>query len=98
MGDLEIKADCFLFSLGVDLILGIAWLETLKEVMISWLTMKMIFSHSGRPITIEGNPTFTRAPVSISRLHKLKDVDATLLLWEIFQPIESSFEGTEISC
>lgn len=50
MGDLEIKADCFLFSLGVDLILGIAWLETLKEVMISWLTMKMIFSHSGQPV------------------------------------------------
>ncbi|KAG8639715.1 hypothetical protein MANES_14G163466v8 [Manihot esculenta] len=63
VGHLEIKADYFRFPLGVDLILGVTWLETLKEVRINWLIMKMIFSHSRRLVTIECNSAFTQASV-----------------------------------
>lgn len=52
---LAILADCFSFSTrGVDIILGIEWLETLGEVRINWATMDMKFV---------GNLALTRAKV-----------------------------------
>lgn len=51
IGDLSISVDCFLFPLGgVDIILGITWLETLSIMQVDWKSMEMTFRHQGKLI------------------------------------------------
>ncbi|KAF2305384.1 hypothetical protein GH714_004695 [Hevea brasiliensis] len=54
------------FPLGdVDLIFGVAWLETFRDVKVNWADMAMQFSYRGTPVTVKGDPTLTPALVSI---------------------------------
>lgn len=48
--------DAFVLELGgIDLILGIMWLETLRKVVMDWKEMTMIFKRQGREIKLRGN-------------------------------------------
>lgn len=45
LGDLSFLVNCYKFDLGgVNVILGVAWLETLGEVRVNWRTMTMKFN------------------------------------------------------
>lgn len=48
VGFLSIAPDCYVFSLGgVDVILGISWLETLGDVKVNWQRLTIRFRHNG---------------------------------------------------
>lgn len=64
LANMHILAYCFIFPLrGVDLVVGIAWLQTLGELKVNWLTMVM-------------------TSISASQLHKLADIEYSVLLWQ----------------
>ncbi|KAF2295631.1 hypothetical protein GH714_033358 [Hevea brasiliensis] len=84
LGNLEVKVDCYLFPLGgVDIILGVAWLETLGDIRINWATMQMSFYWKHEVITLSGNPSLTGSAVTVSQLHKILDVDYSVYLWQL---------------
>lgn len=61
LGKLLVTSNCFLVPLGgVDLILGIAWLQTRGEVQVNWVTMQTTLEYRGSSITLAGNPSYTR--------------------------------------
>ncbi|KAF2324341.1 hypothetical protein GH714_012679 [Hevea brasiliensis] len=77
----NIQTDCYLFPLGgVDMILGIAWLETLGDVKVNWAKMTMSFNHNGSIVSLTGDSSLTRALASVSSIEKLDDVEYYTLL------------------
>ncbi|KAG9458686.1 hypothetical protein H6P81_003194 [Aristolochia fimbriata] len=82
IGDIQIAVDCYPFDLGgVDLILGVAWLEKLGKMRVEWRKMYMKFTHNGREVTIQGDPTLTRTQVSLKSLLKISDVEYGKVVW-----------------
>ncbi|KAF2298175.1 hypothetical protein GH714_016763 [Hevea brasiliensis] len=82
-GSFNIQTDCYLFPLGgVDMILGIAWLETLGDVKVNWAKMTMSFNHNGSIVSLTGDSSLTRALASVSSIEKLDDVEYYTLLWK----------------
>lgn len=58
LGTVTVEVDGYLFKLGgVDLILGVSWLETLGEVLVDWGKMTMKFWQGGQQVMIEGEPS-----------------------------------------
>ena len=81
-GELKITADCYPFKLGgVDLILGIAWLETLGEVRVNWQKMTMTFATGGFLRKLQGDPALSTSPVSLKVILNTSDVDICFMLW-----------------
>lgn len=39
---------------GVDLLLGVVWLETLGKVTMDWKEMSMVFNHCGQNVQLKG--------------------------------------------
>ncbi|KAL8120175.1 hypothetical protein AgCh_017351 [Apium graveolens] len=82
VGDLHITADCYPFQLGgVDLILGIAWLETLGEVKVNWQKMTMTFDADGCLRRLQGNPSLSTSVVSLKSILNTADADTCFMLW-----------------
>ena len=80
--EVNIVADCYPFQLGgVDLILGIAWLETLGEVKVNWQKMTMIFEDSGNTRQLQGNPALSTTPVSFKKKFYTQEVEIGVMLW-----------------
>lgn len=53
---------------GVDMILGVAWLEKLGNVEVNWHQMTMKFLHQGIRVKFEGDPLLARAIISVLML------------------------------
>nr|GMD06458.1 peroxidase 64 [Ipomoea batatas] len=74
LGPIAMPIDCFAFPLGgVDLILGIAWLETLGDVKANWAKLTMEFTIGDIPVQLVGDPSLARLPISLSSLDKIED-------------------------
>ncbi|XP_019188336.1 PREDICTED: uncharacterized protein LOC109182641 [Ipomoea nil] len=74
LGPVTMTLDCFVFPLGgVDMILGVAWLETLGNIKANWERMTMTFKVGDRPIQLSGDPSLSRLPVSVSALENPSD-------------------------
>ncbi|XP_050915219.1 uncharacterized protein LOC127130207 [Lathyrus oleraceus] len=55
MGAVQICFDAYVLELGgVDLILGVVWLETLGKVTMDWKEMSMVFNHKGSMVKLLG--------------------------------------------
>lgn len=53
LGSCEVVVDGYLFGLGgVDLTLGVAWLQTLGEVKVDWSNMSMKFTKGGEEMIL----------------------------------------------
>ncbi|KAK7247608.1 hypothetical protein RIF29_42494 [Crotalaria pallida] len=78
----KVNSDFYLFDLGgVDVILGVAWLETLGDVKVNWRNLTMSFVHSGKNITVQGDPSLSKTLISSRSLLKVKEVEfASVLL------------------
>ncbi|RDX85878.1 hypothetical protein CR513_32869, partial [Mucuna pruriens] len=58
----SIVADFHLFNLGgVDVILGISWLEILGEVKVNWRTLYMSFEQNGKKMKLQGDPSLCKS-------------------------------------
>lgn len=53
-----------------DIILGMQWLRKLGEMKVNWQTLTMTFNMVGVTVTLQGDPSLSRASVSIKSLIK----------------------------
>ncbi|KAI5420541.1 hypothetical protein KIW84_044369 [Lathyrus oleraceus] len=55
VGAVQICFDAYVLELGgMDLILGVVWLETLGKVTMDWKEMSMVFNHKGSKVKLLG--------------------------------------------
>lgn len=55
LGGFNISFDAYVLELGgVDVILGVVWLETLGKVTMDWKEMYMVFNHKGQLVKLQG--------------------------------------------
>ena len=74
--------DCYPFNLGgVDLILGVAWLETLGDVRANWKKMTMAFDLLGENRILQGNPALSFSQASLKSIIHTQDVAVCIILW-----------------
>lgn len=53
LGDVEINVEAYIMKLGgIDIILGVVWLETLVKVIMEWRKMSMSFMKEGREVKL----------------------------------------------
>ena len=72
----SIVADFHLFNLGgVDVILGISWLETLGEVKVNLRTLCMSFEQNGKKMSLQGDPSLCKTQVSLKSLFKVDEAE-----------------------
>lgn len=82
LGPLTISLDCYVFPLGgIDVILGISWLETLGNVKMNWQALTMRFSHQGQKVTLRGSHSLFHSPLSLHSFFKLTDVGYKVIIW-----------------
>lgn len=90
--------DCFVFRLGgVDVILGIAWLEKLGDMQENCAKLTMDFNFGDKQVRLVGDPSLSRLPISLSSLDKLEDVDYCCWLWEISALPTTNYNACDIS-
>nr|GLL32662.1 GAPDH2 [Ipomoea trifida] len=69
LGQIAMPIDCFVFPLGgVDLILGVAWLERLGDVTLNWANLTMTFRIGDILIQLVGDPSLDGPPIPHSSL------------------------------
>lgn len=57
LGEMETTIDAYILELGgVDLILGVVWLENLGKVTMDWKEMSMVFNYNGNLVKLIGQP------------------------------------------
>lgn len=56
---------------GSDVILGIKWLQTLGDMTVNWLDLRMQYLEGNRLVTILGDPSLSKTGASCKTLHKL---------------------------
>lgn len=83
LGPMQIAPECYVFPLGgIDVILGVTWLETLRDVKVNWKQLTMQFVYNRTPVTLCSNSYLIHAPVSQHSLLKITEIDFSLLLWD----------------
>ncbi|TYK13876.1 Ty3/gypsy retrotransposon protein [Cucumis melo var. makuwa] len=55
---------------GVDMILGMQWLHSLGVTEVDWKRLVLTFHHQGKKVVIRGDPSLTKARVSLKNLMK----------------------------
>lgn len=71
LNEWEVKEDFLLLELGgVDIILGMQWLYSLGVTMVDWKNFILTFYDHGKQICTKGDPSLTKARVSLKNLLK----------------------------
>ncbi|KAA0054528.1 peroxidase 64 [Cucumis melo var. makuwa] len=66
---------------GVDVILGMQWLYSLGVTMVDWKNLSLTFSVDGKSVNIKGDPSLTKARISLKNMIKnWGDKDAGFLI------------------
>ncbi|TYK26709.1 ty3-gypsy retrotransposon protein [Cucumis melo var. makuwa] len=55
---------------GVDVILGMQWLYSLGVTTVDWKNLSLTFSFDGKQVSIKGDPSLTKARVSLKNMIK----------------------------
>lgn len=67
----DLTHDFYPLELGsTDVILGIAWLQTLGDTQNNWRELTMTFKDKGRKVTLQGEPGLNRSESSLQSLVK----------------------------
>ncbi|KAL8158603.1 hypothetical protein V2J09_000140 [Rumex salicifolius] len=83
--------DCYPFDLGgIDLVLGYAWLLSMKRTTVDWETLTVEFEQEGRTVLIQGDPTLAMTSASFNCIQKLGQVEFGALIWETGSEISSN--------
>ena len=57
--ELKVQQNCFLFPLeGAEVVLGLAWLDTLGDVRANFKESRLQFKEEGKRVTVRGGPRF----------------------------------------
>lgn len=84
MGEAKVVERFYLFELGgVEVILGVEWLEKLGEVTVDWRELTMKYRQGDKRITLKGDPTLERRVVGPQALQKIDEVAVWLLVWKL---------------
>ena len=71
LGDWKIVDEFLPLELGgVDAILGMQWLYSLGTTEVDWKNLKLTFTHEGKKVKIQGDPSLTKARVSLKKMLK----------------------------
>lgn len=71
LNEWKVIADLLPLELGgVDVVLGMQWLYSLGNTEVDWRNLTMIFLHQGKKILIKGDPSLTKARVSLKNMMK----------------------------
>ncbi|TYK03261.1 peroxidase 64 [Cucumis melo var. makuwa] len=66
---------------GVDVILGMQWLYSLGVTTVDWKNLSLTFSDDGKSMNIKGDPSLTKARISLKNMMKnWGDKDARFLI------------------
>ncbi|KAL4026028.1 hypothetical protein IC575_014435 [Cucumis melo] len=60
---------------GIDIILGMQWLHSLGVTTVDWKNLLLTFSVEGKSIKIQGDPSLTKARVSLENMIKAWGVE-----------------------
>ncbi|KAA0041085.1 uncharacterized protein E6C27_scaffold477G00590 [Cucumis melo var. makuwa] len=55
---------------GVDVILGMRWLYSIRVTVVDWKNLTLSFSSNGKQVCINGDPSLTKARVSLKSMIK----------------------------
>ena len=81
LGPTQIQVDCYVLPLGrVDIVLRVAWLETLGEVRSNWTEFSMKFKQEDGWVTLKGDSTMVRSTILAQSLQKMGDIDFCALI------------------
>lgn len=70
-----------MFKLGeVDLILGVSWLASLREVKINWRNLTMSFGLGEKETRIKGDPTLTKRVITFEARLKETEIEGLSLV------------------
>ncbi|XP_051129728.1 uncharacterized protein LOC127250469 [Andrographis paniculata] len=91
----EVQADCHVFPLGgVDIILGVAWLRTLRKIQMDWEALEMQLYSAGQQVTFRSDPRLYRGLETIQNLLDIIEVEfSALLLRSVIENYHSSPEN-----
>uniref|UniRef100_A0A803PBL9 RNA-directed DNA polymerase n=1 Tax=Cannabis sativa TaxID=3483 RepID=A0A803PBL9_CANSA len=69
LGEICVVSDFLPLELGgVDVILGVKWLETLGNMQVNWRTMVMRFKRGGTWVTLQGDPSLCKSPITLKAM------------------------------
>ena len=69
LGALRVVTDFLPLELGgAGVTLGIKWLETLGNMQVNWRTMTMKFEMDGTWITLQGDPSLCKSPITLKAM------------------------------
>ena len=69
--DWTVKDDFLPLELeGVDIILGMQWLHSLGVTVVDWKNLTLTFTGNGKQICIKGDPSLTKAHISLKSMFK----------------------------
>ncbi|XP_037497049.1 uncharacterized protein LOC119371287 [Jatropha curcas] len=84
LGSYTISGDFFIFPLrDLDIILGVAWLETLGDVQVNWQWLTMKFLHQNQLVELCGDPSLTRGAISAKSFSKVTNMSFSAVLLEL---------------
>lgn len=70
-GDWKVVDEFLLLELGgVDVTLGMQWLYSLGTIEVDWKNLLLTFTHKGKKVRIQGDPSLTKASVSLKKMMK----------------------------
>ncbi|KAG8388164.1 hypothetical protein BUALT_Bualt02G0097400 [Buddleja alternifolia] len=82
----SVSVDCYVFPLGgVDMILGIAWLETLGKMEVDWKKRYMTFNQEGKLVQLVGDGSSYRVEATMKVILHDLDVELRAVLIEPYQ-------------
>ena len=71
LADWKLKEDFLPLELGgVDVILGMQWLLSLGVTVVDWKNLTFIFTGNGKQIHIKGDPSLTKAQISLKSMFR----------------------------
>ncbi|CAH9140159.1 unnamed protein product [Cuscuta epithymum] len=98
LGPVTMSLDCYLFPLGgVDIILGMAWLETLGDVTANFAKQILKFKVDDQLVQLVGDPSLSRLPMTFNSLERMTYIDTCYLFWSLDDVSLSTYEGSDIS-
>lgn len=92
IGDFKLNPDMHLFELGgIDVVLGIEWLNTLGDMIVNWKRQTMSFWKEKKWVTLRGNEGCKESIIALQSILNKPKPNMLGVLWEAekVEPVEA---------